>query len=68
MGGEPMFDNSGEGSGVVENPVMTDGQSCEISTSIDGEVAEDTMVERGAPSPREDVVLDSNFETVCDVK
>jgi hypothetical protein len=46
-----MFDNSGEGSGMVENPVMTDGQSCEISTSIDGEVAEDTMDERGAPSP-----------------
>jgi hypothetical protein len=68
IGGEPMFDNSAEGSGTAEKLVIRDGQSCETSTSIKGEeTREDAMEERDELSTREETVLASNFETVCDV-
>lgn len=70
IGGEPIFDNSGEGSGISEKLVIKDGQSCEMSTSInEEETAEDAMEDRDEePAAREETVLESNFETVCDVK
>jgi hypothetical protein len=47
IGGEPVFDNSVEGSGTVDKLVIRDGQSCETSTSIKGdEITEDAMEER----------------------
>jgi len=68
IGGEPVFDNSVEGSGREEKLVIRDGQSCETSTSIKGEeTTEDAMEERDELSTREETVLASNFETVCDV-
>lgn len=68
IGGEPVFDNSVEGSGTAERLVIRDGQSCETSTSIKGEeTTEDAMEERDELSTREETVLASNFETVCDV-
>ena len=69
IGGEPVFDSSAEGSGTAEKLVIRDGQSCETSTSINGEeIAEDTMDERDELSTLEETVLASNFETVWDVK
>jgi hypothetical protein len=48
--------------------VIRDGQSCETSTSIKGEeTADDAMDERDELSTREETVLASNFDTVCDV-
>jgi hypothetical protein len=48
--------------------VIKDGQSCETRTSIKGEeTAEDAMEERDELSTREETVLASNFETVCEV-
>src|SRR5882757_1762667 len=68
IGGEPVFDNSVEGSGTAEKLVIRDGQSCDISTSMKGEeTTEDAMEERDELSTREETVLASNFETVCDV-
>ena len=68
IGGEPMFGNSVEGSGTADKLVIRDGQSCETSTSIKGdEITEDAMEERDELSTREETVLASNFETVCDV-
>ena len=67
IGGEPVFDNSVAGSGTAEKLVIRDGQSCEISTSIKGEeTTEDAMEERDE-LPTQETVLESNFETVCDV-
>lgn len=69
IGGEPLFDNSAEGTVTAEKLVITDGQSCETSTSINGEeMAEDTTDERDELSTLEETALASNFETVCDVK
>jgi hypothetical protein len=70
IGGEPILDNSAEGSGMVENLVIMDGQSCEMSTSISGvEATEDTIDEREEREVvREEMVLEKNFERVCDVK
>jgi hypothetical protein len=69
IGGEPVFDNSAEGSGTAEKLVIRDGQSCEISTSINGEeTTADTMDERDELPILEETALASNFETVCDVK
>ena len=68
IGGEPVFDNSIEGSGTAEKLVIRDGQSCETSTSSkEEETREDAMEERRELSTREETVLASNFETVCDV-
>jgi hypothetical protein len=68
IGGEPAIDNSVEGSGKAEKLVIRDGQSCETSTSIKGEeTTEDVMEERDELSTRQETVLASNFETVCDV-
>lgn len=68
IGGEPVVDNSVEGSGTVEKLVIRDGQSCETSTSIRGEEAtEGAMEERDELSTGEVTVLASNFDTVCDV-
>ena len=69
IGGEPVFDNSVEGSGTAEKSVIRDGQSCETSTSTSGEeTIEDAMDERDELSTREETAFASNFETVCDVK
>jgi len=70
IGGEPIVDNSTEGSGTVESLVITVGQSCETSTSTRGvEATEDAMDEREErETVREETVLDNNLETVCDVK
>ncbi len=70
IGGEPMLDNSAKGSGTDEKLVIMDGQSCETSTSTSGEEAtEDAMDEREeVQAAREEMVLESNFATVCDVK
>jgi hypothetical protein len=69
-GGEPIFDNSAEGSGTAEALVILDGQSWERSTSTRGEEAgEDAMDAREeAQVARDETVLESNFVTVCDVK
>jgi len=62
-----MLDNSDKGSGTDEKLVIMDGQSCETSTSTSGEEAtEDAMDE--VQAAREEMVLESNFATVCDVK
>lgn len=64
-----MVDNSAGGSATAEKLVITDGQSCETSTSINGEdIAEDAMDERDKLPTVEEAALASNFETVCDVK
>jgi len=69
IGGEPVFDNSTEGSGTPEKLVIRDGQSCETSTSTNREgTTEDTMDERDELFTLEETALASNFETVCDVK
>lgn len=70
IGGEPILDNSVKGSGTVEKLVIMDGQSCETSTSTSGEEGtEEAMDEREDAQPaRGETVLESNFETVCDVK
>jgi hypothetical protein len=69
IGGEPVFDDSAEGSGTAEKLVIKVGQSWETSTSISGEeTTEDTMEERDELSTPEETALASNFETVCDVK
>lgn len=69
IGGEPVFDDSAEGSGTVEKLVIKVGQSWETSTSINGEEAtEDNMDERDELSTPEETALASNLETVCDVK
>jgi len=70
IGGEPTLDNSAKGRGAVEKLVIMDGQSCETSTSTSGdEGTEEAIDEREeAQAAREETVLESNFETVCDVK
>jgi len=70
IGGEPILDNSTEGSGTVESLVIMEGQSCETSTSTRGvEATEDAMDEREErEAVREETVLNNNLETVCDVK
>ena len=70
IGGEPILDNSAKGCGRVEKFVIMDGQSCETSTSTSGEEgAEEAIDEREeVRGAREETVLESNFETVCDVK
>ena len=69
IGGEPILDSSAKGSGTVEKLVIVDGQSCETSTSTSGEETEEAIDEREeAQVAREETVLESNCETVCDVK
>jgi hypothetical protein len=70
IGGEPILDNSAEGSGTAENLVIIEGQSCETSTSTsEVEAIEDAIDEREEREVvREETVLENSFETVCDVK
>ena len=67
IGGEPASSNSGEGNGTEESPVIAAGQSCEMNTSTNGrQVSAD--IGRVASDAGEETTVESNFETVRDVK
>lgn len=69
IGGEPLSGKSGEGNGTDESSVIAEGQSCEMNTSTNVEqLSADIMDERReALDAGEETVLESSFETVCDV-